>query len=212
MFGKNKIAGSPSKLLPPSDGGENPWDASNIAKICTAEKLNVRILHIEKLYRDGAFAPDKEHKFSEITVVGTGVIPDFPQHVHVELTFQKEMQDYGVMVLTYQYNMSHQYRSVNMPLVQIVLRDESGGFAASMYEAMRDALLSGQDGIEMRCWMNFAPGWEQRESTVYGKITGSQVWSNLHAANIPPWSMPIAFGNLQDYPDATRLRAAPEKK
>lgn len=210
MFGKGKDSGARPPL--PADGGENPWDVATVAKVCQSDKIGFRIRHVETRFRDGAFGQGKEYKFNERQVVGVGEIDGFPQYVHVEVTFQPDMAEFGVIVMDYQYNMSHGGTPVNMPTLKVVLQDAEGHTAKAMHEAVRDALMSGQDGADMRVWMNFDPGWERRGAVIYGKITGAQVWAELHTPAMPSWAKPIGLGNLNEYPDPSRLRAAQPKR
>lgn len=209
MFGKTKTSGGRPPL--PADGGENPWDIGSVAKVCQAERIGLRIHHVESRYRDGAFAQGQEYRFAERQVVGVGELPEFAQFVHVEVTFQADMHEYGVILLDYQYNMSHGGNPVNMPVVKVVLQDPEGRTAAALHEAMRDALASGQDSVEMRCWTHFDPGWDKRGAVIYGKVT-AQVWAELHAPVPPAWRKPIGAANLESYPDAGMLRGAPAKR
>jgi hypothetical protein len=135
MFGKDKTAGVRPPV--PADGGENPWDATTVAKVCQSDKISFRIRHVETRFRDGAFGQGKEYKFAERHVVGVGEIVGFPQFVHVEVTFQANMREFGVIVLDYQYNMSHGGTRVNVPTLKVVLQDAEGHTARAMHEAMR---------------------------------------------------------------------------
>ena len=99
-----------------------------------------------------------------------------------------------------------------MPTLKIVLQDAEGHTARAMHEAMRDALMSGKDGCEMRVWMNFDDEWKKRGAVIYGHITGAQVWAELHMPTLPSWAEPIGTMNLDSYPDAGKLRAAPAKR
>lgn len=98
-----------------------------------------------------------------------------------------------------------------MPTLKVVLQDAEGHTAKAMHEAVRDALMSGQDGADMRVWMNFDPDWSKRGAVIYGRITGAQVWAELHTPALPPWGKP-GTKDLGSYPDAGKLRAAPRKQ
>lgn len=101
---------------------------------------------------------------------------------------------------------------VNMPTLKVVLQDADGHTARAMHEAVRDALMSGLDGADMRVWMYFDQGWDKRGAVIYGHITGAQVWAELHTPALPSWARPIGVGDLSEYPHSSRLRAAPPKR
>ena len=151
MFGKATDTGGRPPL--PADGGENPWDAGTVAKICQSDKIGFRICHVETRCRDGAFVQGKEFRLADRQVVGVGEIDGFPQFAQVaqvEITFQADTAEFGVIVLDYQYNMSHQGTQVNMATLKVVLQDAEDHTATAMHEALRDALMSSQDGAYMR--------------------------------------------------------------
>ena len=195
----------------PRDGGENPWDASTVKNVCAASKLTLSVHHLERRYRDGALGPDKEARFGERSVIGTGQLKGMGQYIHVEVTFEREMKDFGTVVLDYQYDMQYMSTPINMPVVRVVLRDSDGTAAGALHEAMKDALRSGLAEVEMRCWVQFAPGSEDRSSTVYGTIAGVQLWSFLHKPALPSWARPIGEMDLSDYPAPALLREAPRR-
>ena len=219
MFGKFKAGYKPPQ---PHDGGQNPWDAETIAKVCTADRITFDVNHVGRHFLDGAFGTGKETtfdkrptlghlqepKFGERSTVGTGVLSYAGQHVHVEVFFEQDMEEFGVIVLSWQYDERYLTSVVNMPVLKVVLRDREGETANVLHEAMRDAVQSGRGGVEVRVWINFGPGWDDREHAVYGNITGAQIWSNLHKPSLPTWARPIGELDLSDYPNPAMLRSS----
>jgi hypothetical protein len=203
MFGRKEQTSH--RLPTPAADDGNPWDAATLAKLGEQkERISLRLTHLEVRRRFGA-RPNRDWEDGTMEVIGTGFVPHLPQHVHMELTFE---QTEGVGVAVFDYQMAENYLGmrVHLPVLRVVLNDPGHSIALALREGMRDALASGETGVEIRCWCTFHEGWAQ-EQWKRIDVTGFNIWSNLASPQIAGWQRPIGENDLSDIPDPTKLRS-----
>lgn len=203
MFGRKAQAAG---LVPrPAGADGDPWDPETLAKMGEQkERISLHLTHLEVRRRFGA-RPNHDWEDGTMQVIGTGFVPHLPQHVHMELTFEKS-EGMGVAVFDYQMAENYLGIRVHLPVLRVVLNDPDHRIASALREGMRDAFSSGETGIELRCWCTFHEGWAQ-ERWKRIEVTGFNIWSNLASPRIAGWQRPTGETDLSDIPDPTRLRS-----
>lgn len=204
MFGRKEDRAATTKPRAAADDG-NPWDRATLDKIGAGDRINLQLTHLEIRRRFGA-RPSRDFEHGTFELIGTGFVPQLDQHVHAQLTFEHVRDHFGVAVFDYQLNEKYQGINVHLPVLHVVLNDADGAIATALREGMRDTLIAGESGLEVRCWCSFPPGW------LHGKdircpITGFNIWSNLSSPSIAGWQRPVGDNDLSDIPDATTLRS-----
>ncbi|WP_187969240.1 hypothetical protein [Aquibium microcysteis] len=207
MFQREKRTAS-RRPKPAADDG-NPWDSATLAKIGEQkERISLHLTHLEVRRRFGA-RPNRAWENGTIEVIGTGFVPHLPQHVHMELTFE-HTEGMGVVAFDYQMAVNYLGTVVHLPVLRVVLNDPDHSIALALREGMRDALASGETGLEVRCWCTFHEGWAQEQSQRID-LTGFNIWSNLASPRIAGWQRPISEIDLSDIPDPTKLRSRQDR-
>ncbi len=210
MFGKSKS--KEEELLPTSGPDGDPWDAETLVNLEKNSGFSISITHIERQFRHGAKAPKSFDDRGTPETIITGVFPFYPQHVHVEITFDLELDAYGEAYLTHYLNQFHKECKVNLPFLGIILRDGDNNIKNGIFEALRDSVMAGRSDIELRIWPTFQEGWSAVEpgaQRVFA-IDGVQTWAALHSPTLAKWAYPIGECDLDTYPNPLNLRAAPK--
>ena len=203
MFGRKEQ--TTGRMPKPAAADGNPWDADTLAKIGEQkDRISLHLTHLEVRRRFGA-RPNRDWEDGTMEVIGTGFVPHLPQHVHMDLTFESA-DGMGVAIFDYQIAESYQHTRVNVPVLRVVLNDPDHSIALALREGLRDALISGETGLELRCWCSFHEGWAD-EQWQRINLAGFNIWSNLASPRIAGWQRPIGENDLSDIPDPTQLRS-----
>lgn len=132
--------------------------------------------------------------------------------MHVALTFHESLGHFGHANFTWQYQTRFGERHVVLPVIHVLIEDPDGRQAAATGVAMRDAVLSGQDGVDVGVSWTLPEG--VADDPLYTRIDVSAfaIWGQLHHPSAAPWQRPIGEDDYTDYPEPTKLRLEPKDR
>jgi len=192
----------------------DPWDDETLIWLGQSKYINISVTHIERKFGSGESAFGLQSQLGQPEMTVTGFLKNAPQHAEVEITFDSNLTQFGQAILTHYIGLPHPMGQVNLPYIQMILRDSDNEFQAGLIEAMRDTLSTEQAIADARVWVGFRDGWDNSDprSRVSFSLAGSLTWSFLHSPKLAKWAFPGGGeAGLASYPDLLMLRASPEE-
>lgn len=211
IFGGKK----PGIEVPPVATGPrgDPWDQKTLDWLGKTKMLGLRITHVERRFKGGPGAPWGRANTGNPEFIITGYLPEAPQHVHLQIEFEDDLQVYGEGWLTFYVDQEYPTGHLNIPYLQIRLQDKDHSIRTGIIEAMRDAIAAGGNQAEARAFIQRGDAWEGIEGghTRTLDIQGMIVWGYTRAPNLPTWALPLGEFDHESYPRPSQLRSKPKE-
>lgn len=212
MIFSGKKPGAEKPPVAAGPGGD-PWDQETLDWLGKTKMLSLHITHVERRFKGGPGAPWGRNKSGNPEVVVSGHLYGAPQHVHLQIEFEDDLQSYGDGWLTYYLDQEHPTGGLNIPYLQIRLQDADQSIRGGFVEALRDAVTAGGNQADARAFIKPGDKWDGIEGghTRTIDIEGIIVWANTRAPNTPGWALPLGEFDLRDYPSPSQLRSKPKE-
>ncbi|MHA6731578.1 hypothetical protein [Devosia sp. A369] len=210
VFRKLQRLASPGPAASEWDN-DDPWDQKTLDHLKNTKMIDLQISHIERRFPRGDLVPSRSRREFWPEVVLSGHL-EVLQHVHVRVEFNPDLSGFGDARLTFFADVESPSGPLNVPYLNIVIRDEAGQIRTGAVEALRDAIASGEPSIRARIWPS-GYDWD-RTSGGHGRtfeIGGMIIWSRLRSKDSAAWQGPIGEAVFDNYPSPHRLRRARTK-
>ena len=191
-FKRVRTTGTLSRDTPPSLGKSIPWDDKTVNWIADSGQININVTSINRTLSVGKGDPEEWEIY--------GVI-EYPKFVAVNIRFDPSNAGNGNCIGGFFYNILNCGRfgknKIDIPLLEIYFFDGDSRIRRLLYQAHRDALLSGRTFSGLRVfkkqkhgYMNESDkrdGWSASERYSLDSLV---TWADLTHENVPKWSLP----------------------
>jgi hypothetical protein len=167
------------------------WDEKTTARIAESERLDVRITHVMKRWGFGSYSSGGLCTPLEYEI--RGVITS-PKLLAVTVTIDnKEGEQFGGW---FYHILGIRDGETPKPFLDLWVHDPKFTFAEAVYQAHRDAMISGERKSDVRFWKRKGDGLMTEEERVEGysqsfPLVGALVWAYVESKTLPPWAAPM---------------------
>jgi hypothetical protein len=136
---------------------EVAWDDESSNSIAASERLEVRVTRVSSTVSLGEMrvGDDRSRNETEWRVHGVMTRPKF---IPVAIKFAEDQKEFGGFFYNRIDDRQVGGKKISVPLLELWLSDQGGRKAQILYNALRDAIVSGRKYVGVRFWKKKGDG------------------------------------------------------